>query len=207
MGVSGMLEPVKSRFTTIVELEASIEDWAVWAKGAEVHPMVIAYLLFETEMLHKYEPTADMTNTPSPRTWENFSDVLKFNLEDSSRREAGAGAVGESAAHHFFAFEEQHAHLPASAAIIADPESFDIRNTPPSALYVVVTTLAIRADASNFAAVCRFAERLESDGRGEFASLVLRDALRRSPELKATPEYAAILTGPIGTIMSGSTIS
>lgn len=206
MGVSGMLEPVKSRFATIVTLEADIDDWSEWALHAGINPMVRAYLRFETEHLHKYEPTSDMSNTPSPRTWENFSDVLAWNLEDGARREAGAGAVGEKYAAHFFAFEELHANLPHADAIIADPESFDIRSTNPGALYVVVTTLAIRADAANFAAVCRFAVRLEADGRGEFASLLLRDTVRRSPELKATPEYAAIVCGPVGTIISGSSI-
>ena len=207
MGVSGMLEPVKSRFATIVTLEAHIDDWSQWASSADIHPMVYAYLQFETDMLHKYEATADMTNTPSPRTWENLSNVLSWNLETGAREEAARGAVGDNAADHFFAFEEMHAKLPTANAILADPEAFDIRNTNISALYVVATTLAIRADAGTFAAVCRFAERLEAEGRGEFAALLLRDALRRSPELKATPAYAAVLTGPVGTILSGSSIS
>jgi len=37
-GVSGILEPVKSRFVTIVELEATLEDWCSWAIDNNVPP-------------------------------------------------------------------------------------------------------------------------------------------------------------------------
>ena len=207
MGVSGCLEPVKSRFTTIVNLEADIEDWSVWAMDDTIDERVIAYLRFDSTMLHQFEASSDMTNTPSPRTWENFSEVLSWNLAKGDREEAGVGAVGQGAAGQYFAFENQLAHLPHADAIFADPEAFDIRDSRPEVLYAVVTTLAIRTTKKTFGAVCRFAERLESDGRGEFASLLMRDSTRRSPELEATPEYAAILTGPVGHIVSGSSIS
>ena len=207
MGVSGCLEPVKSRFSTIVNLEADIEDWSAWAMDAGIDERVIAYLRFDSTMLHQFEASSDMTNTPSPRTWENFSEVLSWNLAKGDREEAGVGAVGQGAAGQYFAFENQLAHLPHADAIFADPEAFDIRESRPEVLYAVVTTLAIRTTAKTFGAVCRFAERLERDGRGEFASLLMRDSTRRSPELEATPEYAAILTGPVGHIVSGSSIS
>jgi hypothetical protein len=207
MGVTGMLEPVKSRFATIVTLDAHIEDWVAWASKAGINETVIAYLRFDSGMLHQFVASSDMSNTPSPRTWENFSDVLSWGLAKGDRVEAGAGAIGEGAAGQYFAFEEQVGHLPHADAIFADPESFDIRDTRPEVLYAVVTTLAIRATAANFASVCRFAERLENDGRGEFASLVIRDATRRDPALEATPEYAALITGPVGTIVTGSHIT
>lgn len=207
MGVSGMLEPVKSRFATIVSLEADIEDWSTWAMVNGIDPRVIAYLRFDSTMLHQFKATSDMSNSPSPRTWENFSDVLSWNLANGVREEAGAGAVGQAHAAQYFAFEKQLEHLPHADAIFANPESFDIGETRPEVLYAVVTTLAIRATAANFKSVSRFAERLESEGRGEFASLLIRDTLRKLPALKATPAYAAILTGPVGRILSGSTIA
>ena len=37
-GVSGILEPVKSRFATLVELTADLNDWCVWAVSAGIAP-------------------------------------------------------------------------------------------------------------------------------------------------------------------------
>jgi len=207
MGVSGMLEPVKSRFASIVTLDAHIDDWVEWAGGAGINETLIAYLRFDAGMLHVFEASSDMTNSPSPRTWANLSDVLSWGLTGSDEREAADGSVGEGAAGQFFAFREQVGHLPSVEKIMANPDSFDFHDTRPEVLYALVTTLSIRATRQTFGAVCQFAERLEAHGRGELSSLLMRDTFRRSPDLKATPEYAAILTGPVGAIMSGSHIS
>src|SRR5215469_10424441 len=43
-GVQGILDPVKSRFITILELLADIDDWATWAYGNGVSPELIAFL-------------------------------------------------------------------------------------------------------------------------------------------------------------------
>jgi hypothetical protein len=207
MGVSGMLEPVKSRFSTIVELEAHIGDWATWATLAEIHPTVVAYLRWDSTMLHKPEPSSDMVNHPSPRTWENFSEILGWGLSPENEREAGAGAIGVAAAGQYFAFAQQYALLPHADEIISDPETFKIKDTRPEVLYVICGALARKADAANLASICRFAERLETFERGEFAALLIHDTMRRTPSLMATPEYASIKTGPLGNLLSGSTIN
>src|SRR5882724_8207438 len=68
-GVSGILEPVKSRFATIVELVPDLNDWCVWAASTDIAPEVIAFLRFRPELFSYFKPTADLTNSPSPRTW------------------------------------------------------------------------------------------------------------------------------------------
>src|SRR3990167_9648187 len=42
-GVSGLLEPVKSRFHTIVNFEANLEDWVTWALDHDIAPELIAF--------------------------------------------------------------------------------------------------------------------------------------------------------------------
>jgi hypothetical protein len=44
-GVAGMLEPVKSRWHSIVELEVSVDDWCAWALANNMPPELIAFIL------------------------------------------------------------------------------------------------------------------------------------------------------------------
>jgi len=67
-GVSGILEPVKSRFASIVELEPNVDDWSVWGYAHGVPATLIAFLRYRPELLCKFEATADLTNSPLPRT-------------------------------------------------------------------------------------------------------------------------------------------
>jgi hypothetical protein len=97
-GVSGLLEPVKSRFLSILHMRADLNDWKTWAYGHGVHEGVIAFLTFKTDLLHQFTATADLTNSPSPRTWSHASDILGLNLSADVEQSVLAGAVGDGAA-------------------------------------------------------------------------------------------------------------
>jgi MoxR-like ATPase len=90
-GVSGILEPVKSRFATIVEMEPGLDDWTVWATQNSIRAEVIAFLRFRPELLIDFKPTADMKNSPCPRTWASASKILNLNpgAEPGSDRTEG----------------------------------------------------------------------------------------------------------------------
>ena len=67
-GVTCILEPVKSRFITIIELTPGpcrlaslVSDHRRTDRGCRLYQ-------FRPALLHDFKPTADMTNTPSPRT-------------------------------------------------------------------------------------------------------------------------------------------
>src|SRR5690606_26802195 len=63
-GVSGILEPVKSRFTTIVELGAHLDDWCQWAISRDIAPELISFIRFQPDLLCKFQASADLTNCP-----------------------------------------------------------------------------------------------------------------------------------------------
>ena len=97
-GVSGVLEPVKSRFGSIVELDANIDDWCRWAIDANIPPVLIAYLRFQPDNLCKFTASADLVNCPVPRTWSHVAHILDLNLPANVQHSAIVGAVGEGAA-------------------------------------------------------------------------------------------------------------
>lgn len=202
-GVTGILEPVKSRFGTIVELQPDIDSWCKWAYGAGISSTLIAFLRFKPDLLAKFEATADLTNSPVPRTWANLADIETWGLSTPVESEAFAGAVGRGAAIEYIAFRSMVRQLINLDAILLNPDKVAIP-TKPGELYAVAVGLANRANDTNFARIATYATRLATEAnRGEFAVLMIRDALRRDDKIAYTDAFVRLQSGPIGQLISG----
>lgn len=201
-GVQGLLEPVKSRFAAIVELEPDVDAWTNWAIGSGMPPELIAFIRFRPDLLHDFKPTQDLEQSPCPRTWAFVGKLLGLSLPREIELAAYAGAVGEGAAVEFMAFLEIYRNLPSLDAILLDPDAAPIP-VEPSALYATCAGLAFKANAGNCERVFRYAERLREAGHGEFSVLLVRDALRRDGGIKDTAAFMRLAAGPIGQIFLG----
>ncbi len=201
-GVTGILEPVKSRFSTIVELAPDIDSWCNWAIGAGIPVTLIAFLRFRPDLLSNFKPTADMENSPMPRTWANLAKLEFLGLPQQVELAAMAGAVGEGAAAEYIAFRRMYQSLTSIDAILLDPQGCKIPSEP-SQLYATVTALASKATEENLARVGIYAQRLMDAGRGEFSALLLRDCHHRNPKLAYTDAFIRIGCSPLGQLISG----
>ena len=133
-GVSGILEPVKSRFASIVELTPDIDSWSQWAFGAGIPATLIAFLRFRPDLLSNFQPTADMSNSPMPRTWANLAKLETLNLPAQVETAAMAGAVGEGAAVEYIAFRRMFQSLTSIDAILLDPSGRQVADCSKRAL-------------------------------------------------------------------------
>lgn len=204
-GVSGILEPVKSRFMSIVPLEADLDEWCQWAFTQKDFPAeVIAFLRFRPDLLSKFEASADLTNSPMPRTWANAAAILGMQLPKAIQQQALAGAVGEGAAVELLAFLDLYASLPNIDAILLNPDTAMLPDKPATR-YAVVTALAMKANEKNFDRVAKYATRLLDAGHGEFAALLARDAVRRNTKIANTKAFMQMASGPLGTLITGGT--
>lgn len=201
-GVSGILEPVKSRFTTIVELEADPDEWSQWALNAGITTELVAFLRFRPELLSAFKASADLTNSPMPRTWASVARLLSLSLPPVVESAAVAGAVGEGAAAEFLAFRRLFQELPSIDGILIDPDQAAIPSKPAT-LYAVSTALGIRATVQTFGRISRYATRIMDAGHGEFAALLLRDCIRRDKGIMNTPDFVRVASGPLGSLISG----
>lgn len=203
-GVTGVLEPVKSRFSAIVELEPDLDEWCRWALAQEwMPPEVVAFLRFRPDELNNFTPTADMVNSPVPRTWENAARLLNAGMPAAVEAGAVKGAVGEAAGTQLLAFLKMYRELPSIDGILLDPDAVALP-TEPGVLYAVTTAVAHRTDADNFPRVARYAERLNEAGRGEFAVLLLRDAARRDSSILQTRSFVELATGELGELIGAA---
>ena len=201
-GVSGVLEPVKSRFVTIVNVDAHLDDWCTWATKANVAPELLAFLRFRPELLHQFNATLDLVNSPCPRTWASVGKMLALNLSERVELQAIQGAVGEGAAAEFIGFLRIFRELPSLDEILMDPDNAPIPEKA-AALYAVAVGLASKANPNNFARVKTYADRLHADSKGEFAVLLVRDAVRRNRAICNTPAYIELCSSEVGQLFTG----
>jgi hypothetical protein len=204
-GVSGILTPVLSRFGTVIEVEVSVDDWTQWALGAGMPPELVAFMRFRPNLLHVFDPAKrqDMENFPCPRTWEYVGKSLKMGLPEDLEFAAIAGAVGEGAAIEFRAFLTMvRSNMPSPDKIILDPDSALIPERPDM-LWAICTALAKVASENNCGRVFRYAQRLHSAGKSEFATLMVKDTTRLHPEVAHTPDWACLAVSDLGKSFLG----
>lgn len=201
-GVSGILEPVKSRFVSIVNLEANEEDWVKWAMGHGITEHVIAFIRFRKDLLSKFEASADLTNSPVPRTWAHASKILGMNLSPVVQSAALAGAIGEGACVEFLSFLKLYQELPNIELILKDPKKTEIP-TNPAILYAVVTALGMKCDDKNFSNISVYAERLMKKDKGEFAALLLKDCMVKCEAVADTKAFEGLATTGLGSLIAG----
>ena len=196
-GVQGLLEPVKSRFATILGVEVDLNQWCYWAFNNGVPVELIAFLRFmestKKSYLHQFAASADMTNSPSPRTWVNAGNLLKLKLDPQDEQEAIGGAVGQEYADELCAFLKLFRTVPNPDAVLLNPQAATIP-TAPDVLWALSSALVSRVNTSNFGRFAQYAERLNAGGHGEFSALMLRGAIAECPDVQHTGEFTRIAT-------------
>lgn len=181
-GVTGILEPVKSRFAAILELEANVEDWTEWALNNDVPAEVVAFIRFRPELLMAQgQPTNDIINRPCPRTITNLGHLLALGIKDA---ETLAGATGPGFAAEFVGFLRVYESLPSIDGVLMDPMRAAVPKDT-AALYAISTALASRTSNENAGRVLKYLNRLPE----EFSTLGVRDSIRTCPAAQNTRDY------------------
>jgi hypothetical protein len=222
-GVSGLSEAIKSRFASIIPVEPNLDDLCQWAiNRGKWAPSSVAFLRFRPELMHQFTPSQDIVNYPCPRTWDNADKILKLGLPPSVELGAIQGTVGEGPGAERLAFERIYREMPSLDAILIDPDSAPIPETPAT-LCAVSVGLASKATEGNFGRVARYAERLRElrceqhrGGLGEFGVLLVRDAVRRhniervangrkiiTNKLASTAAFIELMSSEIGKLIAG----
>jgi hypothetical protein len=200
-GVTGILDPVISRFATVVELEPTIDDWTGWAVRNNVPAELIAFLRFRPDLLSVQKANRDIENTPSPRSWGFVAKTIGV-VPKSLELVSYAGSVGEAAATELMSFLQIYRELPSPDAILLSPETAMIPEKP-AALYAVSSALAAYSNEGNFDRVLTYTGRMIGEGHREFAALLARDAVRRTPTLQNTHAFIRAQGGALGDIIQG----
>lgn len=185
-GVTGILEPVKSRFASIIELDADVDEWIEWAIENELPAELIGFIHFRPSLLNQGEATQDIVNHPCPRTIAAVGKLIKAGITST---EVFAGAIGAGAAAELSGFLKIYKNLPSIAAILLDPEGTEVP-FEPAAQYAVVSALVEKSTVDNIGNIIKYAEKLPID----FSVLLVRDMLRKNKKIASTKAFISWAT-------------
>jgi hypothetical protein len=175
-GVSSILEPVKSRFYSIVELTPSTKDWVEWAYKHDMPGELIGFIRWREStkggILYDFQPTIELQNSPCPRTVAFLGNMLKVGIPDSIKLEVFKGAVGAGFTSEFLAYLNICKELPDPADIINNPTKVPIPKKP-DILFAICSNLVTKTTRKNFVNIMKFINRLPD----EFGLMLVQDIL------------------------------
>jgi hypothetical protein len=188
-GVSGILEPVKSRFTAILNLEPDLDDLVAWMQANDKPPEVVQFLRFRPNMMHNWAPRREIVNSSCPRSINNVCNLLSYGVPQAMEYEMIAGAAGEEFAAEFLGFLRIYRDLPDPALVLASPDTADVPNDPAT-LYALVGALAHIVTDKTFDNLVAYSERIPA----EFSVLMVKDAVTRDDTLVQTKGFVTWAT-------------
>ena len=191
--VQSVIEPLKSKYFTVVELVSDLKDFSQWynqqtglaptydkdgnINGSEEKPLpheVLSWVRYQPEVLDEWEATADMSLMPTPRGIEHVARMLLAEIPEKLQLRTFAGAIGKARATEFIQFLRIYQNLPDPDAVLMDPDAATIPKEP-GYLYALCGALAARASQANIERLIQFANRLTE----EFSVLLVRDAVQK----------------------------
>lgn len=202
-GGSAIIETLKGR-SMILELATRLDDWQEWALQHGISPRVCAFLRFRPGLLHDFKPTADLTNSPTPRGWARLDRAVKAGLPRALQLPAYAGCVGEGAATEYVTFERVYESIIPPDVIFASPDSAPIPREL-SSLYATALALAHAVTPDTMGPLGRYLERLLKQHGSEMPAVTLSTAITRDRTLTQCRAYIEdISCGPLGRVLIGT---
>ena len=173
-GVGGMLEPLKDRYATIVELTPDVDDWVGWAITNNMPFELISYVRYRPEILADWKPTSDFKRTATPRSLAFVGKMMAAGIPSHLQRRAFTGAIGKERASEFIGFLGIYKDLPDPMDVILNPKSAPLPKDA-AASYALCGALSARATTTTIEAIIEYSNRLKD----EFSVLLVRDSIMR----------------------------
>ena len=175
MTIEGLVEPMKDRFVSIVNVEPSVEDTVGYGLSRGWPAWELAYLRNNPDALHDCKPLKSMQRSgATPRGWEGVARLDAGGYLDLGiGSELMAGAVGKGQAAAAMAFRGLIAELPDVDAVLIDPDNAPVPANP-SAKWLVAMALATKLNGSNFGQAVAYLKRLPA----MFRAFSIRDAIK-----------------------------
>lgn len=169
-----------------LELRPHLDDWCRWAVGADLPPVLIAFIRFRPELLFTFDPKSTEKAFGSPRSWgRQVAKVLVQNPSPALAQKLFSGAVGQDNASELVGFMQLWQQLPSFEGILRDPRSAPISDDP-AVNYAVAARLARGATPKNFGPIVEYVLRMPQP---EWSLACVKDATRRDPKLMDTEAF------------------
>jgi MoxR-like ATPase len=158
---------MRNRFAHLY-VTPDVDAWATWATANNVAPEMVAFIRFRRELLHRMTKAAKYVHAPADMRLRLF-----------------ASQIGDDVAAELDGFIKLYRSLGTLEDIVANPETAKLPKEA-SERYAVCTGLGRLATRKNFAAIMKYAVRLDREPQ----MLLVHDATVRDEKLKETAAYS-----------------
>ena len=191
-GSFGIIEPIKTRFHTWVEITPNRDDFVRWGWEKQLNPILLGWCrhLPKPELLFDFKPTYDYTMTGSPRTLHHLSDVINLTLPKRLRQEAYTSTIGQDLASSYLSFEAICDKLPDYRLVFHDPDNAPIPDDP-MVIYAMMTNLVPEVTTDTLNALIKWCDRIEQAPhyRKDISMAIIVDVWHAHKEFKKTKEF------------------
>lgn len=187
-----------NRVTTVTVRKPTGEEWLAWAVNNDIDPVVMAWVDRFPHAMDSYMD-GDQSSNPyifnpkkvqgafvSPRSLQLVSNVLKQreHLSANATLAAMIGTIGESGARDMHAFVEYQDQLPTWEAIITNPKSAKLPDSPGACAVMVFGGVA-RVDAQSITPFMEYIERMEPEWQAAFAINLAKNPAKHGVAFKS----------------------
>lgn len=187
-----------NRVTTVTVRKPSSDEWLAWAVNNDVDPVVMAWVDRFPHAMDSYidgdqssnpyifNPKKVQSSFVSPRSLQLVSNVLKQreHLSANATLAAMIGTIGESGARDMHAFVEYQDQLPTWEAIITNPKSAKLPDSPGACAVMVFGGVA-RVDATSITPFMEYIERMEPEWQAAFAINLAKNPAKHGVAFKS----------------------
>jgi len=195
--VQGILEPVKGRIHSIIEMEYDLTDHCRYMDATDHDIRCQGFIRLRSELLTQQPTQAahEIVKAPSPRGVEQLSDIEKLKIpEDIIRRKMIAGCMGEGFATEYFAYCQSINGMIDADEVILDPLHAPMPKGPDQC-YAMSCALISRASEGTFDSIGTYCKRMHENNLGEFTVLIMKECIHKKPELKAMKTWKNAVEG------------
>jgi MoxR-like ATPases len=183
-----MPTPLANRMSHF-EVVATFEDWKPWAIKNGIHQLVVAFLSFRENYLHKFDPNSDDLAFPTPRSWEFVSRYLKVfetpdNLFPEEAKPIISATIGEGVATELRSFAKTFNRIPNTHDIYdGKPVKFDSNSVDVlCALCADIVVKGAKKEAEHFKNLFNFL--MSGQISAEYATLIIKDLILTDAKVK-----------------------
>jgi hypothetical protein len=132
-----------------------------------------------------WKPEADIVNQASPRTIEHLADCIGMGFDKATNATVYAGAVGQSMAVEYCAFENLVVRMPDMETVLKNPLGAEVPDQP-DICYAMIGALHTRMNRKNLSNIYQYIDRAFSK---ELQLVFHYDVKKYNEDLQYTPAY------------------
>lgn len=187
-GVGTILEPVKSRFYSIVELKMNHEEWVEWAYNeGTIDRKLIQFVKFKPNIFSNFEPSENLENTVTPRTLHLAGQILREfqgKEDDPILLPLIMGSIGSKWGAELYSFLSVYKEIPDTRELLDNPDIYDSKISEKaknnlSILYALCDSMVQNSDLKDVDNIYVIVKKFPTSKRAAFLSMITVDLIRK----------------------------